>query len=362
MNFEQYLENVDRHTYGDIAKNCISSLLKCFEKNGVAPSTLPKFSPSIALRRGFPFTYINQEAYDNELFSKVCFGFSKNHKFNEDDFSEVSAVALLLALQAKSVTPIKRSSKKSHDFDVVWFSSEIEIEVTRPGEKDAWSKRISQSQEIVNFAAGLKRKFTIHIYLVDFLNQSDRNKLLDTIYNLTENQRIEETSKWLIISEEPYGNPQIIIENKKDENRPAWWPKHALNGFSTSFMIPAPGETEPLPRTYVKFSCPFNGYINTAKKKATNFQGTRTKPFILALDVNALGNPFDEFKRNLDHYFNKWQHITAVLIFIDHYSINEIGWEFQLFINPHATRQFDKKTNKILLEYTERKRIVKHYA
>jgi len=163
-------------------------------------------------------------------------------------------------------------------------------------------------------------------------------------------------------SETPRGDPKILFKNEKDNNIPMWWPENVINGFSLSGMVAGPDQTDPIPRTYIRFSCPFKGYINRAKKKATNFQGSRTKPFLLVLDVNALGNPFREFKRNLDYYFEEWKHITAVLIFIDHYDTKEIGWEFQLFINPYASRKFNAKALELLSEYTERKRAVKYYA
>ncbi len=83
---------------------------------------------------------------------------------------------------------------------------------------------------------------------------------------------------------------------------------------------------------------------------------------MLVLDANELGDPFGELKRNFKKYFAEWKHITAVLVYIDHYSIDQVGWEFQLFVNPHAIRKFDSLTEAQLSEFTERKRAVKHYA
>jgi hypothetical protein len=360
MKYNKYLENVDKFKSGGVTEHCISSFFECFQKNDIKPETMPKFEFSTALRRGLPLSYINPEAYDSEIISKVCTGYAKNHKFNENDFSEVSAIALLIVLKATTINPIQRTSSKTHDFDVTWGKSEIEVEVTRPGEKDEWSKRLSQSQKIIDFTSSLKREFSIHIYVVDLLSFEELDSLKSNIYSLCGVDRIEEKEKWLVISELPVGDPKIIIENKKDENRPTWWPKQVLNGFILSGMMAGPNEVNPLPRYCVKFACPFKGYINKAKKKATKFQGTRTKPFILILDVNELGNPFGEFKRNLDHYFSEWKQISAVFIFINHYSGNEIGWEFQLFINPFAIRRFDDETQETLVEFTERKRAIKY--
>ncbi len=362
MEFHEYLEEVDRYATSPVAKNCISSLFNCFEKNNVDLGSLIKFNSSVALRRGFPFSFINPEAYDDEILSKVCVEYSKNNKFNENDFAEVAAIALLIALNVDSIVPLKRSHQKSYDFDVVWNENDIEVEVTRPGEKDDWSERVSQSQTLASYSEKLKREFTIYIYLVGILTPSEHAMVEEIISNLKEGQKQEELGKWLIFSEKPSGDPTIIIEDKKDEKRPSWWPVNVLNGFSVSGMMAGAGQTEPLPRTFVKFSCPFDGYINRAKKKATKFQGTRTKPFVLILDANELGAPFPEFKKNLDYYFVKWDQITAVLIFTDYYTTHEIGWEIQAFINPHAKIKFDTKTQEMLLKYTDRYTIVKHYA
>jgi hypothetical protein len=362
MKLENYLEEVDRYATGEVAESCISSLIGCFQANGIDMTKLPKFESSTALRRGLPFTYINPDAYDDELFSKVCDYYSKNHKFNENDFSEISTIALLVAIKAKLVGRVERSMEKSHDFDVSWYENEIEVEVTRPGEKDEWSKRVLQSQDIVNYISKLKREFSIFVYIVDLLSQSDLEELQSLISGLTVGNAIEEVGKWSLIAEKPKGDPHVLLEVKKDDRRPAWWPKHALNGFSMFGMAAGEDQTEPLPRIHVKFSCPFKGYINRVKKKATNFQGTRSKPFLLVLDVNELGDAFKEIEKNLEHYFCEWKHITAVLVYADYYSHKEVGWEFQVFVNPYAVRKFDETTHKILHEYSVRKRAVKHYA
>lgn len=234
--------------------------------------------------------------------------------------------------------------------------------MTRPGEKDAWSERVSQSHELIDHINDFKFDFNIHIYLNGLFNGHDKLQLYNVISKLKKDQMIEDHGKWIVLSEMPHGDPKILFKNEKDKNKPLWWPENVLNGFSLSGKVAGPGQTEPLPRSQIRFSCPFKGYINRAKKKATNFQGSRSKPFLLVLDVNALGDPFGEFKRNLNYYFEEWKHITAVLIFVDHYDTKEIGWEFQLYINPHATRTFNNKTLELFSEYTERKRAVKQYA
>ena len=103
MNISEYLEDVDRYATGEIAELCIESLLKCFEANKIDLNTLPKFNSSFALRRGLPFTYIDPEAYKSEIIKKICEYYATNHMFNEEDFAEISAAALLIALKAEEI-------------------------------------------------------------------------------------------------------------------------------------------------------------------------------------------------------------------------------------------------------------------
>ncbi|HED15231.1 MAG TPA: hypothetical protein ENI64_00205 [Gammaproteobacteria bacterium] len=315
MEYSDYLEKTDCYATGEVAKSCLSSLFKCFEANNVNLSSLPKFNSSVALRKGLPLTYFDQTVFRCELFSKFCKGYLKNKKFNDNDFAEISSAALLIVLKARDIEPVKRTSKKSYDFDVAWDEDVIEVEVTRAKEKNSWSCRVKQAQEIADFANGLKREFNIHIYLPVILCGIDKYRLRKLIACLVEGERIEEIGKWLLFSEKPYGNPQVFHEHKKDGNRPEWWPKNSVNGLTMSGMVAVVNQVEPIPRSYVSFSWPFHGYINRAKKKATNFQGSRTKPYLLILDATELINPFGDLNRNFDHYFKEWKHVTAVLVY-----------------------------------------------
>jgi len=188
MKIKDYLEHIDRYASGEVAEQCISSLFRCFEANNIDLNSLPKFNSSVALRRGLPFTYVNPEAYGTELIKRICNYFSKNHEFKEDDFAEISAVALLVALRAENVVPVMRTSKKSYDFDVIWFGQLVEVEVTRPGEKDAWSERVSQSNEFIDYINRLKLDFSLHVYLNDLLNADEKNQLFNVISKLKNNQ------------------------------------------------------------------------------------------------------------------------------------------------------------------------------
>ncbi len=312
-----------------------------------------------AFRRGFPLTYFNPSVFNELIFSRVCKNFSKNGNFNENDFAEISSAALLLALKAKNITLKTPTAGATYDFDVLWFENVIEVEVTRAGQKGEWIQRLGQADELARYAHNLNRSFNINLYVTDVLSDETKEEMKSLIYNLKIGDKIEEQGKWLLFSETSYGDPAVLYKVVEDNNRPKWWPKQMINGFSRVGLVAGPNQVEPLPRTMVKFSCPFIGYINRAKKKATKFQGTRNKPYLLVLDVNELGSPFKELERNFDLYFETWKHITAILVHKNYYYMNEIGWEFQLFINPHATIKLDDLTKNLLSEYTERMRAVK---
>lgn len=170
MNYLEFIDQIDGYAKGEVAASCISSLFRFLEVNGVDLRSIPKMNYSIALRRGLPFTYFDEESYRHYLFSGLAEGFRKNGKFNENEFSEISSMALIISLGGKSIEPIQRKSAKTYDFDVDWFGDIIEVEVTRPGEKDAWARRLAQAEDLSDYANKLNRSFNINIYIPGLLS------------------------------------------------------------------------------------------------------------------------------------------------------------------------------------------------
>ena len=359
MNIERYLEGPDWIKESVVGKECISALFKCFEVNGVDLASLPKFQSIFAVRRGLPFTFFGQEHFDHPIFAKICKYYAKHLEFNEDDFSEASAAALLIELGVHNIYPVERTSEKTYDFNGSCGDTDFEIEVTRAGEKDEWSKRTDRAGEIANLASKLERNFSFSIFIECYLTDDELIELKSKLSSLKPGQSIDEKNRWLLIAEEPHGDPGALIPSQNKEKRPAWWPEFALTGFSISGKVATQTQDQPLPRVDVRFSCPFKGYINRVKKKATEFQGTGRNPFLLVLNATALINSFAELDKNFHHHFPDWPRITAVLVYIEYFDGKELGWEFQFFINPHAHHPFGNEALNLIREHTVRKRLVK---
>lgn len=361
MNIERYLEGPEWVKESVAGKECITALFKCFEANGIDLESLPKFHSIFAARRGLPFTFIGQEHLDHPIFAKICKHYAKYHEFNEDDFSEASAAALLIGLIVRNIYPVERTSDKTYDFNGTCGETDFEIEVTRAGEKDEWSKRMDRAGEIADLARDLGRNFSFSIFVENYLTDDELLELKSKLSGLKVGQSVDEKNRWLLIAEEPHGNPSGPLLSMNKGIKPEWWPEFALTGFSVSGMVATQGLEQRLPSVDVRFSCPFKGYINRVKKKATEFQGTGTRPFLLVLNATALVGSFGELEKNFHHYFPDWIRITAVLVYIEYFDGKELGWEFQFFINPHARQPFGDKALDQIRELTIRKRFVKHF-
>ena len=79
----------------------------------------------------------------------------------------------------------------------------------------------------------------------------------------------------------------------------------------------------------------------------------------IAVDVNNLPNPFSAFKEGLQNRLSKWLHVSGILLFQNYFSQNEIGWEWQLFINPNAKRPLPRQLIEDYGIKSQRMRIVK---
>lgn len=333
-----------------------------FEINNIDISNLYPIDASKALRWGTPFTYFGLENLKGDPFKRLGVGFSRTGNFEVDKYSEISSLALLFSLGAKEAVEIGRTSKRTHDFDVGFGGDLIEVEVTRPAGKQAHVLRVEQATSIGEFAFSLQKKNDISIYLPDLIDASDTTSLKDKIKAINEECKIDKSGKWAIVSKAPNRGVYDVFENIEDAHKPLWWPRNVVNGFQIRQWLAGPDCTAPPPRITIRYACPFKGYINQAKKKATRFQGTRRKPYLLMIDANSLPDSYQEFERNFDIYFKKWNHITAVLIYEDHWGLEDVGWMFQIFKNPYCLRDFDEKTKKFIERFSTRTVSARRYV
>lgn len=320
--------------------HCIQRLEDFLIANSVDFSQSSPISTATAIRWGFALTYFSAESLTDPYLSRFSEPFSNRATLDRDAFAELETAAFLLAMGATSILPIDRTHLKTYDFDLNWRSMEIEVEVTRAQAKDQHLFLREQSNQIADQLQLAARPFDLVAHLHGTLSPEDKKRLFAAAKIVECGGTIRQRDKWKLAGVPIARARHEIYRVGEDDldKLPDWWPSNELKLFSILLNSGAPdSEIEP-PRVKVCYTASFAGYINPAKRKARRFQGTLSRPYLVAVDVNNLPNSFKEFKKSLDLSFSKWKHISAVLIFEDYNSSSELGWQFQILINPFAIR------------------------
>lgn len=145
----KYLENYSRYKDSEKALSFIANFLDLLVVNGISLDKVCPIETSIALRKGFVLSYFNRDGYAEGMFKKLSAQYAKNKEFNAKDFNELSTLALLKALGATEANFIKTNMVPSHDFNVSFGNSMIEVETTRPSVKEEFVIREQQAASVV---------------------------------------------------------------------------------------------------------------------------------------------------------------------------------------------------------------------
>ncbi|WP_156437553.1 MULTISPECIES: hypothetical protein [Burkholderia] len=340
MDIYDILENAPLFVTSEPARSCLLALERFLSENSVVLSAIDqKFSAHSAIRWGLPLTFIEPNAFSRTPFlSRFAKPFSLQGELNIDDFSELQAASLLLGVGAASVEPVGRTHEKTHDLNVTILNEPIEVEVTRSQKKAKHIELSQQATEIASHLHSIARPFDLVVHLLDILTPETRTRLYHAANTIGSEDMINEESSWHLRSKPIARAPHEIFTAGEKEETPDWWPTDAVKLFTLSQTLAGPEAKEAPPRVKVCYTAPFSGYLNSAKKKARNFQGTVGNPYLVVIDANNLPNPFDAFQEGLNPLFPRWRHISGVIVFEDYRTTDEIGWTLQLYRNPFANR------------------------
>jgi hypothetical protein len=292
-----------------------------------------------AIRWGLPLTFVDPNTFSqNPFLSRFAKPFALQGELNIDEFSELQAAGLLLGIGATSVEPVGRTHQKTHDFNVTILNETIEVEVTRSSKKAKHIELSQQATEIASNLHSIARPFDLVVHVLDILAPETRTRLFHAANTIGSEDMINEEGSWLLRSEPVARAPHEIFTAGEKEEKPDWWPADAVALFTISQTLAGPEAKEAPPRAKVCYTAPFSGYINSAKKKARNFQGTAGNPYLVVIDANNLPNPFRVFHQGLNTLFPRWRHVSGVIVFEDYQTTDEIGWTFQLYRNSFAKR------------------------
>jgi hypothetical protein len=89
--------------------------------------------------------------------------------------------------------------------------------------------------------------------------------------------------------------------------------------------------------------------MNPLEKKASHFQGSGTKPFIVAIDMASIPGARRFYENNLDNWFSLWDHVSGVLAFeLQTNMVTKIFWTWQFLHNPHARIPITQALREVL--------------
>lgn len=331
----------DQAYYGSSigAKEALEALDHFLALNKVNLSDAFAKDVTSAIRLGVPLSFLNRDAFDKEPFlTRFAPFFSNSAEMDADAFAELQAAALMFAFGASSIDIVPRSSLKTQDFHVLWGNAEIEVEVTKSSKKLNHIQLGKQAEDVSEALHKLGHSFDLVAHVSELLNVDTRARLLDAASKIKCGATIGEDGSWQVSSKNITREVFELMTVGADDAEPLWWPKNTAKMFSIFQICAVEGSEIAPPQAKLYSAVPLDGYLNSAKKKAQKFQGSASKPYLVAIDVCDLPRPFEVFQKGLDRLFPRWKHISGVLIFKSSISRDTAGWTVQLFRNQAASR------------------------
>lgn len=330
------LDSAEYLAHRPVEAASVDALENFLRTNSADLSKCTSINAGTAARWGLPLLYL-VELYADPFLKKFMRAFVGEESLNEDAFAELQALALMRALGCTTVGIVGRTSKKTHDFNLGWSDESVEVEVTRAGPKDA-NVILSQQAEIIADQIFLdSRNFDVIVHISRQLDADEVERLRAGAIGLKLGETKAENDVWQLVGEKISRAPGIIENVGETHVLPDWWIR-GMCMFHLRAVLHAAESSLPTPRVKMYWQLVYDGYLNSAKKKAQTFQGTAQFPYVVVIDVTNLPNAFANFEFGLGASFPKWKRISAVLLFENYKTTDQVGWNIRLFKNPAANR------------------------
>lgn len=316
----------------------VSALGNFLEINGIDFANVTPLNAAIAANWGKPLVGLS-ELYSHPFLTRFTRPFSGQCPLNENDFSELQALALARGLGCNSIGLVERSEDRTHDFNATWTDETIEIEVTRSGAKDTNEALSQQAADTAERIYSSTREFDVIVHMGRILNPDELKSLEAAAAEITNGEVRGDGDAWQVAGEEITRQPGCIEIVGEKHQLPHWWRRGPCM-FSLHATLR--GADSPTPRAKVYWALNFDGYLNSARKKAQRFQGSAELPFVIFIDVGSLPGAFSNFESGLRLCFERWKRVSAVLIFENYKTNDQFGWTFQIFKNPFANRPLEE--------------------
>ncbi len=259
------------------------------------------------------------------------------------DLAELDIAALMALNKAQRLKYVKTGDSKTPDFQVQWDDHLVELEVTKALPRKIHIELDNFAKELMQRIIALKLPWRIVVYLATKLSEEDIQGLLQTLQRIQPGSYKVISGKWWLFIEIPPDPVRteefnMTIGSKVGHHFIEGWPSGtALSGAQLGVRVYNP-EEDMISVNIIDIvpGVPIVNYINPLDRKAMRIQGSKTVPFIVAVDIGNLPGGYIEYQRLLPLYLKDCPSISAVLLFNREAQANKFGWIWELHLNANT--------------------------
>ena len=344
-------DNLWKHLQSIVPQNTMPIVREAICAVGSLPD-LKRWKPSFehwyyalkVVEWGIPLVQI--EGFSDEdtnlkpLHQKIGCAIANKGAPKPSDLAELDIAALMALNKAQSLKYVKTGDSKTPDFQVQWDDHLVELEVTKAQPREAHIELDNFAKELMEKIMALKLPWRIIVYVAAKLSETDTLVLLQTLQGIKPGSYKEISGKWWLFIETPSAPVRteefnMTIGSKVGLHFIEGWPSGtALSGAQLGVRVYNP-EEDMISVNIIDIvpGVPIVNYINPLDRKATRIQGSKTVPFIVAVDIGDLPGGYTEYQRLLPIYLKEHPSISAVLLFHREAEANKFGWIWELHLN-----------------------------
>jgi hypothetical protein len=255
------------------------------------------------------------------------------------DLSECQAAGLLVTFQTRVEYLSQQGTERVPDLLTHWpDGSSIEIEVTSAEKKQGQRTREESASSLREALSDTKIQHDVYVHVLDLLSDAEQRDVVQAASKLNPGSSAELQDRWHVqVQPMPPRDPRIVFTAGAPTVRPSWFPAKIAIPFTMHGLVAGPDETAPIPRLFIYWGLTTEAYINPVEKKASRFQGSGNRPFIVAIDISSLSGARTIYEQILPDYFTIWDNISGVLAFefLSDF-VSKVFWTWQFFCNPGA--------------------------
>jgi hypothetical protein len=303
------------------------------------------------VRWGLPLHMIRSERSFNDLRTRISHEIRARGAPTEADLSECEAAGLLVLLGARVEYLEQSGERRVPDLLSHWADGEqVEVEVTLAEEK--YTQRTRRDAVILLGEAleGLNLPYDLFVHILDTISPEEQKNIVAAAAMLSAGTIAQQPERWHIRAESiPHRDPSAVYVAGQDHQPPEWFSREFAIPFSVRGILATPDQRWPNPRVHIYWGLSTTGYMNPLEKKASRFQGSGTRPFIVAIDAASIPGARRFYEENLGDWFSLWDHVSGVLVFeLQTNMVSKIFWTWQFLENPHARMPVKQGLREVL--------------